>query len=457
MNGTNQSHLSPTRLNPWRGVSITLLLLAGSTVHAESLLELWGHVVESNPTLKSSEHAVEQARAQQDQALAKLLPNASIKGFYSFNSLNDSVNKNGFNLLGNSREYTGYNGNITISQAIFDLPSYLRLQGAHHLTRQQEHKALALRMQIAYNLVDNYLLMLEAEDIMEALAAERNSTAAQIQRLRHMHEYQLVKVTDLYEVEAYGQALETSSLEADHQRAIAAEKVREIAGVPVEHPDKLHQETFPDLRRGADEWVDEALRSNPALLTLQYASESAQQMIASANAQHLPTASVSASETIANTIYNNLQTEGLDSYNIGTLYLNVNIPIYSGGAVEAGVRESVQQYQITREKIEETRRAIEKETRTAWYNVVSGHSRIDSSRKEVEFREKVKDGQQKGYELGAATIIDVLDAQRRLLEARAEFQKAKYDFVRSLIRLRLNSGSLADLDLEAINGWFMSN
>ena len=73
---------------------------------------------------------------------------------------------------------------------------------------------------------------------------------------------------------------------------------------------------------------------------------------------------------------------------------------------------------------------------------------------ESKFREKAKIAQERSYELGAATIIDVLDAHRRLLKANTDYSKARYDFIRSLIRLRLNAGSLADLDLEAIAPWF---
>jgi len=248
--------------------------------------------------------------------------------------------------------------------------------------------------------------------------------------------------------------LETSKLEAEHQKAIAAETLREITGVVNEEPDPLTQETFPEIQRDADEWVHEALTSNPLLLSLQYAAESAQQMINSARAQHLPTATVSANETIANTLYNNVQTSGLNSYNIGSLYLNVNIPLYSGGGIEAGVKENVQQYQISREKIEQTRRSIEKDTRTAWLNLHSGRHKIESTKKELEFRQKARISQESSYSLGVTTVIDLLDTHRKLMKAETEYRKARYEFVRSLIKLRLNAGSLADLDLEAISPWF---
>jgi outer membrane protein len=428
------------------------LMLGAQDARSENLLELWERVVVSNPTLMVSEHQVEQARAQRDQSLSKLLPNAGVRGYWGYNDYNRNMTTQGFVLSGKgTQEYQGYYGSLQINQSLFDLPSFLKLQGADKNTEQQELMALSQRMQLAYKMVDAYLAILEAKDSIRQLEVEKKSAATQIDRLRHLNESQMAKVTDLYEVEAYGQSVETSLIEAQHAQSIATEKLREITGMVVNNPDPLLQEHFPIMERSADEWVEEALSSNPLLLSLQAGSEAAQQMIASANAEHLPTASLGLSETVANTITNNLQ---VTPYNIGSALFNINIPLYSGGGVEAGVRESVQKYQVTREKIEEGRRQIEKETRTAWFNVSTGQSRIESSRKEMEFREKAKVAQEKSYDVGVATIVNVLDAHRRLYKAITDHRKAKYDFIRSLVSLRLNAGSLADLDLEAVAVWF---
>jgi len=269
-----------------------------------------------------------------------------------------------------------------------------------------------------------------------------------------MNESQMAKVTDLYEVEAYGHSIETALIDAKNQYSIHIEELREITGTTVQNPDLLMEEKFPPMNRPADDWVEEALASNPLLLSLQYAAEASQQMIQSARAGHLPTASLLASDIFSNTLYNNTQTNGLDSYNIASVYLNVNIPIYAGGGVEAQSRESVQRYQISREKVEEVRRSIEKDIRSDWYNIETGSNRIASTKKEAEFRLKAKTAQTTSYTLGTATIVEVLDAHKRLLKAETEFHKARYDYIRSLIRLRLHSGSLADFDLEEISVWF---
>ncbi len=432
-------------------------ILLSSAVQAEGLLQLWALIVENNPTLKSAEFTIDQARAQQDQALAKLLPNVSLSSSYSFNSLNPNVSSNGFQLLNGpgTENYTGVTGSLRITQVIFDLPSFLRLEGAKNQSKQNEQQALVQRMQVALNLVDFYLNVLEASDSITQLEVEQKATDERLKRLRFMNERQMVKVTDLYEIESYSQALTTLQIEAQHKKEIALERLRELTGMQIQDVAPLIQDHFPEMKRNADEWVQEALAANPLLQALQYASESAQSLVDSAKAGHLPTATINASEVYSTTNFNNLQSSS--AYNIGSLYFSLNIPIYSGGGIEASTKEAFSKFQLSREKIEEVKRTIERDTRTTWLNLVSGRSKIQSNYQETVFRENAMIALERSNQLGTVTIIEVLDAHNRLLKAKTDYFKTRYDFIRNLIRLRLTAGALPDLDLEAIAPWFATH
>ncbi len=61
--------------------------------------------------------------------------------------------------------------------------------------------------------------------------------------------------------------------------------------------------------------------------------------------------------------------------------------------------------------------------------------------------------QEVGFDLGVVTVIDVLDARRRLFKARLDLAKARYDFLRDLMGLRMRSGGLRVADIEEFNQW----
>ena len=70
-------------------------------------------------------------------------------------------------------------------------------------------------------------------------------------------------------------------------------------------------------------------------------------------------------------------------------------------------------------------------------------------------RVKARDGQQRGYELGAATIVALLEAKKNLLKSRFAYARARYDYIRSLVALRVWGGTLTRSDMEELNSWLL--
>jgi outer membrane protein len=248
--------------------SLLFLILSGSSIegHAEDLLELYRHALETNPVLKGREYDVDRTSAQKNQAQSKLLPQLSAVGNRSWND---------FDTRGiGAEQYYGKRGTIQGRQALFDLPSYRSLEAAEARNLQSKEELQAARMDIAGELVDRYLEVLGASDEITHLQAEREAAESQLGRLRRMYERQLAKVTDLYEVEAYYQTLNAREIETQNAKAVALEKLRETAGVVVQEVAPLVRESFPAVPGVADEWVQDAARNNRNLIALQHAIDS---------------------------------------------------------------------------------------------------------------------------------------------------------------------------------------
>jgi len=425
-------------------------------VHAENLLELYQRTLDSNPILKSKEYAVERAKALQDQALSKLLPRLMATGSYSKVDFRESIGRPLPPLPDTrdfSQQYWGEQGAIQARQALFDLPSFLRLQGAESFTLQSEKEVDAVRMAVAFDLADRYLHVLQAAADIGYVVSEKEAVKSQMERMRYMHERQMATVTDLYQVEAYYQTLNTREIEVNNAKAVALEKLRETAGVSVNDAAPLIQERFSLMSGKIEDWVQNALQFNPKLGALQHAIASAEKLISSSQAEHLPQAALVASETYSNLGYLDRR---FPPFTVGSVGVQLTVPIYEGGGTQARVQESVARYHMAKEDYEQQRREIEKETRTAFLDVMASHARIGSTDQEVQARTKAVDAQYKAYDLGTTTIVDVLETRRLLLRARAEQSRARYDFIRALIALRMWAGSLSDHDMEEIGGWFVA-
>ena len=428
-----------------------------STAEAESLLELYRITLDSNPILKGKEFALDQAKAQQDQALSKLLPQLMATGSYQKVDFRQSIQRGPQNLPDNrnfSEQYWGEQGTIQARQALFDLPSYLRLQGAESFTLQSENEVDAVRMAVAYDLADRYLNALLADADINYVVAEKESVKEKLGQMRYMQERQMATVTDLYQVEAYYSALITREIEVKNAKAVALEKLRETTGVGVKSIAPLVQERFTLMSGDIEDWVRDALHFNPKLTALNYAIEGSSKMVSSSQAEHLPSANLVASQTYSNLGF---QDRRFPPYTSASVGVQIQVPIYSGGGTQARVQESVARWNQMKEQYEQQRREIEKETRTAFLDVMASHARIDSTNQEVIARAKAVDAQYKAYDLGTTTIVDVLETRRLLLRGRVDQARARYDFVRALIALRMWAGSLRDPEIEAIGNWFVNS
>ncbi|TKB69389.1 MAG: hypothetical protein E8D52_10575 [Nitrospira sp.] len=435
---------------------LTLTLLSPTAEAAErppaNLLELYDLALATNPVVMGRKYSVVQVEAQQDQARSKLLPQVSATGFISWNELTqETTNAFTQQTTDFTSQYQGLRGVVQARQALFDLASYRAYEGAGLTVKQAEQDLENARMGLATDLVDRYLEYLQAHDEATYVQSELDVTDGEMQRIRRLYERAMAKVTDLYEVEAYYQTLKTRELELHNAKAIALEKVREIVGVPVLDLARLTKEELPSVPGQADQWVADAVSRHPAIQALHHAMDATAKSIASQWANHLPQLSLQMSGIYAkNGGFDNRQ---LDPYTVGTLGLQLNMPLYSGGSVKAGEREAIARFEMTKYKHVQKQREIERETRTAYLNAQTGYSRIASTAREVEARIKARDGQQRGYELGAATIVALLEAKKNLLKSRFAYARGRYDYIRSLVALRVWGGTLTRTDLEELNSW----
>lgn len=103
--------------------------------------------------------------------------------------------------------------------------------------------------------------------------------------------------------------------------------------------------------------------------------------------------------------------------------------------------QSQLQYDQASESLENLKNLITLEIRTTQREVETNRKRIDVTKTSVEYEEAKLDAEQKRFNVGMATSLDVLEFQRDLANSRANHLRAIIDYNKALIDLEISKGT----------------
>ena len=131
--------------------------------------------------------------------------------------------------------------------------------------------------------------------------------------------------------------------------------------------------------------------------------------------------------------------------------LNLEVPIFQGGAIRSRVRQAVARRDIAGDQVVQERRQLERNTRNAYQTLVAGVAEVEARRLALVSAQAAYDASQVGLEVGTRTVLDVLNNQRNLFQAQQAYAQARYNHLQQRLLLEQAAGTLDVEDLQEIN------
>jgi len=213
-------------------------------------------------------------------------------------------------------------------------------------------------------------------------------------------------------------------------------------------------ETFPIIepdRPDVEAWVEAALFQNPTIMAVQAAVEIAEREIKRQKAAYKPRLDFVASWDDRDSGGSELGGGGGYAIETTDVSLRLAVPIYDSGRTSATARATVLRHQIALQELEQTNRRLERETRVAYQQVMSGVTRVQALTQSAFSQESVLAAKEEGLRSGLNTGLHVLDARRDLFFARRNLAEARYLYILSSLRLKQAAGILRAEDLRQVN------
>jgi len=421
-------------------LSITL------SAKADNLITIYQQALDSDPNLKAAQLQTEISEAQQAQAGGALLPQASA-------NVNISYNDQHSDLTG-ADSYTGERYSVSLTQSLIDVSKIYNWQRAQALTEKSEMDFQQAHQILMYDVVERYFTVLAMQDNLQLVEQEITTTERQLKQIQRQYEKNIVKITDVYELEAKLDKLFADTIETETRLDVAKQGLTELTGERVSSLAKLKNNIQFTKLAGKIKAVTEQAQLNSPLVKAQNKEIiAADYDVISQHAKHLPVVDIQLQYYNTDNGYQNRQTPVIDTK---VASVNINIPLFSGGATYQRAQEATKQLMLSKQRKTSLLRSIEKETRDAFSSANASVRRIKAANRAQKTAVKAREAMEKGFTYGMQSIGDVLISQAREFTANRDLLEAKYTYIKNRIRFERSVGTLSVQSLAEINAWLIT-
>ncbi|HMO48976.1 MAG TPA: TolC family outer membrane protein [Rubrivivax sp.] len=310
----------------------------------------------------------------------------------------------------------------------------------------------AAEQDLIIRLTQAYFDVLAAKDDVALAKTNKAYILEQLASARRNFEVGTATITDTREAQSRADLATAQEIAAENallNRRIALAYLvgrRDVEPLPLATPVVL-----PAVEpHNVEEWVSVADTVHPQVTRARVALELARLEIDKAKAGELPT--LDAVATIgANHASGSSNQIIPGTTRTGSIGLELNWPLYTGGSVQNRIKETVSLEQRSREEFESARRTVAQNTRVAFFGVQSGEALVKALEAAESSSRLSLEATQLGYKVGVRVNIDVLNAQTQLFQTQRDLFKSRYDVLVNNLRLRQASGQLTPNDLLAVN------
>jgi outer membrane protein len=443
------------------------IALADSAV-AKDLIGVYEDAVRNDPQIRGADANRLASRESRPQALAALLPQISGSVAYTRDHNGGNEDEIYETPLGvpyaAPLPYTAGTGEkqwgLNLRQNLFSWGNWETLKASNSQVAQAEATYAAAEQNLIFRVSQAYFNVLSAQDNLEAQQASLQAIAHQLDQADKRYDVGLIAITDVQEAKAARDTASAAVIAAKRTLATSEDQLQEITGEKYDSLSKPGTDMPLNMPEPADEerWVNISLDQNLSLISSRLAADIARDNVKVAFGGHLPTLDLVAGRTYTNQ-YGNYIYDGEPVDNFGSrvndrqISLQLSIPIFSGGLTQSKVRQSQYLWIAAKEQVVQSSRATERQARDAYLGVISGIARVQALKQALASSQTALTATEAGYEVGTRTAVDVLNARRTLVQAQTDYSGSRYDFIVSLVQLRLAAGNLDRAQLAEINGW----
>lgn len=393
-------------------LAVTATLAMPGSGSAETLADALVKAYQTSPTLQAARAALRSVDEELPQATsAKKIQSQLSAAANAITTSDDDYN--------DIPDY--YNASLEASLLLYDHgQTAAAVESARMSIAAARADLLDVEQQVLYAAVAAYMDVRRGQELLAIARNDVDVLDEQLRAINNRFDVGEVTRTDVSLTEAQMQAsraqlaLAEGNLQTARQAYLAA-----VGTLPV---DLEAPPPAPALTRNVQEAVAIGLRSNPQIVSSQFAERGAVADFDRARAAKGPTVSLTGSYGYQG--YNRYQ--GYDRM-VGSVGVNGSIPLTTGGNLDSVVRQAQQVVDQRKSELQAAGRDVTQSVNAAWIQLRVARATILANQRELDASRIAYEGVVEEARLGARSTLDVLTSNQDRLEAEAELVTSRRD------------------------------
>ena len=419
----------------------TTLAISGM-VSAGPLADLYQLALENDPQLKRAEAEFMAGQEAPIQGRAGLLPRAEFSA---------STSRNSERAANGVRGSTGYT--VSLSQPVFNANSYYNFKRSELIAENAATTFEQAEQLIIVRSVEAYLEVLRAMSTLENAQAQERALQRRLDQVNAQFEVGLIAITDVQEAQAAYDLAVVQRIDAEGTLSNRYEALERLAGQPFNDLAYLSPDfpVVPVEPMDPQPWIAKALQDNLSLQLAETQTEILRRNAQSIRGNRLPQVSVGLS-------HNNSRTHGSLSDNWddnNTIQLSMSVPLFTGGGLSSQQRQAEHEQIAAVHQHEDARREVIEGTRSLLRTLQTSAQGVKARQQSILSRETALRATEEGFNVGTRNVVDVLQAEQNLFEARQAYENARIDHINALFVFKQTVGTLSPDDLFALDEWLV--
>jgi outer membrane protein len=439
---------------------IAALTLAGisSATHAADLMSAWQAAQTRDPEIAAARALHEQAAFRLEQAKALWAPTVSAGGAVGMGGA-DSRTKGAEAMSQSDVTFkTNVNAGALARASIGAQKAWISPE------REAQSKQLELSAQIAqaqWQLAQQALITRTAQRYFDVVGAEltlhvlqRQQKAVQ-QAAAEINKRQSVgdaSVMDVQEANARASEIRAHVLTQENNLATKKVAYRQLVGHEPSQPLTISNvNLIPSNLADANTWVQRAKQQSPSLQMMRL-----QQAIQDQEAKRVKAGNAMTVDWVAQAQMDRLSGQGMygsasnqtAQYMVG---LQLNMPLSTGGMMEAREREALKQVEKLRYDQDAAELQIEQNVRDAWQSLSSAPARLQALAQSEKASKARLSATRQAHRTGARTTNEWLGAEHDAAQSELAVMQLRIQTAMDQLYLSAASGELSEAQLRQVN------